>query len=169
VKRTAAPTAVLALAAVLAGCGPRDVQSAGALVGRWQGHVAWRDATTPIALRIEPRGDSLAARFFAPALGVDSLDAGALSFDSPRVYFAVPDSAGAIAFDGWLRRGLIVGAFSSPALHEPNASLLPQASLRREEPRRHTSPWPESLSVAAPLPHEREHGLGEWLRDRAAR
>ena len=167
--RLATAAALVLAALALASCGPRDVQSPAALVGRWEGHVAWRDATTPLALVILRAGDSLAVRFFAPGLGVDSLDAGTLSFDSPRVHFSVPDSAGSIAFDGWLRRGLIVGAFSSPSLGgETNASRLPQLALKLRVPPAHKSPWPEALSVAAPVVRERERSLGAWLRARVA-
>ncbi len=165
--RTAPAAALLALA--LCSCGPRDVQTPAALVGRWEGHVAWRDATTPLGLRVEPRGDSLAAWLFAPALGVDSLDVGRLSFASPRVHFAVPDSSGAVAFDGWLRRDLVVGALSARWLPEANRSRLPQLALGRRVARRHPPPWPESLEVAAPVSPEPERSLGAWLRARAAR
>jgi hypothetical protein len=161
--------ALALIAAACGACGPRDLQTPAALVGRWDGHVAWRDATTPLSIAIAPEGDSLAVRFFAPALGIDSLDAGRLSFDSPRVHFAVPDSAGAVAFDGWHRRGLIVGALSMPELGERNASRLPQLSLKRRVPPAHKAPWPESLSVAPPMPREREASLGGWLRALASR
>jgi len=172
VKRLRAAAGAFAACAALAlgACGPRDVQSPAALVGRWEGHVAWRDATTPLAIVVAPRGDSLAVRFFAPSLGVDSLDAGRIAFDSPRVHFTVPDSAGAIAFDGWLRRGLVVGVLSSPLLGgETNRARLPQLSLKRRVPPEHKAPWPDSLSQSPPEPKERERSLGAWLRRLAAR
>ena len=174
-RRAGAPhgrevAAALLAALALASCGPRDVQTPAALVGRWEGHVAWHDATTPLALVVRREGDSLTARFSAPALGVDSLEAGRLSFDSPRVHLSLPDPGGAIAFDGWLRRGLIVGGLTSPTLGgDRNASRLPQFSLKLRVPPPHRSPWPESLSVAPPLPREPERSLGAWLRARAAR
>jgi hypothetical protein len=160
----------LLLACALASCGPRDRQAPGALLGRWEGHVAWRDATTPLALVVAPDGDSLAAWFFAPALGVDSLAAGRLSFDSPRVHFSLPDSLGDVAFDGWLRRGLVVGALSAPVLGgETNPGRLPQLSLQRRDVRPHRAPWPESLTVAPAVVPEPERSLGAWLAVRAGR
>lgn len=156
--------ALALVAAFAAGCGPRDVQAPGALEGRWQGHVAWHDATTPIVLVVSRDGDSLAARVLAPALADDSLEAGRFAYDAPRVHFAVPDSAGAIAFDGWLRRGLVVGAFSGGALGaESNRTLLPQLSLKRIETRRRTAPWPDSLNAAPVIAREPQHSLGAWL------
>jgi hypothetical protein len=168
--RFAGPCAAALLSALLlCSCGPRDRQAPEALIGRWEGHVAWRDATTPLALVVRADGESLAVRFFAPALGVDSLEAGRLSFESPRVHFMVPDSLAPIAFDGWLR-GLVVGALSSRVLGgETNRGLLPQLSLKRRVPPAHKAPWPESLSVAPPVPRERERSLGAWLRALAAR
>jgi hypothetical protein len=85
------------------------------------------------------------------------------------VHLSVPDSAGPIAFDGWLRRGLVVGAFSAPMLGESNRGLLPQVSLRRAEAPKHLSPWPDSLRAQPPMPHEPERSFGAWLRARAAR
>jgi len=163
-KRPPLAAALALLAALAAGCGPRDVQTADALVGRWQGHVAWHDATTPLVLVVTRDGDSLGARVLTPAFGADSLEAGRLAYDSPRVHFAVPDSSGALAFDGWLRRGLVVGAFSGPALGaETNRTLLPQLSLKRIEPRRRAAPWPDSLNAAPVIPREPQHSLGAWL------
>ena len=168
-RRAASLAALLALFA-LASCGPRDVQQPAALVGHWQGHVAWRDATTPIELEVARSGDSLAATFSAPALGVVERPIGPLAYAPPRVHFTVRDSGGAFAFDGWLRRGLVVGAFSSPALGgETNPSRLPQLALKRRVAPARRAPWPESLSVAPPVPHERERSFGAWLLARAAR
>ncbi len=161
-RRGAAAT-LLALALLLGSCGPRDVQTRDVLVGRWDGHVAWRDATTPIGLHVAPQADSLAVWFFAPALGVDSLFAGRLSYASPRVHFEVPDSIGLIGFDGWLRRGLVVGVFSNTALGETNPSRLPQLSLQRREARTHALPWPDSLLASPVIAHEPQRGLGAWL------
>ena len=168
--RVTGGAAMCAAALALASCGPRDVQSPATLLGRWEGHVAWHDATTPLAIHVLADGVSLAVRFFAPALGVDSLEAGRLSFSSPHVHFRVPDSSGAVAFDGWLRRGLIVGAFSSDAsAGATNPGLLAQLSLKRRVPPAHKSPWPESLLVAPVIPRERERSLGAWLRAHAGR
>ncbi len=156
--------ALACLALLAAGCGPRDVQTPGALLGRWEGHVAWRDATTPIGVAIARDGDSLAVRVVLAGLAADTLDAGRFAYVPPHVHFALPDSAGAIAFDGWLRRGLVVGALSGGALGaETNRTLLPQLSLKRLEPRRRTTPWPDSLNVAPPIAHEPQRSLGAWL------
>jgi hypothetical protein len=163
---------MLALAATLAACGPRDVQRSAALVGRWQGHVAWRDATTPVVLDVFPSAESLAATFTAPALGVDDLPVGRFAYDPPRVHFVVCDAAGAFAFDGWLRRGLVVGAFSSPALGgERNPSRLPQLSLQQPAPARHRSPFPPAAAVDSVPPPARlpQRSLGAWLLARLAR
>ena len=169
---TVVRVAVAAMFALLAAsCGPRDVQRPEAPVGRWQGHVAWHDATTPVALEVTRSGDSLAAVFSAPALGVEELPVGKLSYDAPRVHFDVGDRAGPIAFNGWLRRGLVVGALSSGAIAERNPSRLPQLSLKRkpEAPRR--LPWPAEAGVDSTPPpaSEPQRSLGEWLRARAAR
>ena len=161
--------AVSALALLLASCGPRDVQQPVALPGRWQGHVAWRDATTPVMLDVTRSGDSLAAMFSAPALGVDSLPIGTLSYDPPRVHFRVHDATGTWAFDGWLRRGLVVGAFSSSTLGgERNPSRLPQLSLQRSPAARRRTPWPAEAGVDSVPPPVRvpQRSLGIWLLTR---
>ncbi len=161
--------AMAALALALGSCGPRDVQQPEALAGRWQGHVAWRDATTPVELDITQSGDSLAAMFSAPALGVDSLPLGKLSYDPPRVHFKVHDATGAYAFDGWLRRGLVVGAISGTTLGaEQNPSRLPQLSLQRLPAVRRKLPWPAEAGVdSAPPPAKApQSSLGIWLLTR---
>ena len=121
---------------LLSSCGPRDSQTAAALVGDWRGHVAWRDGTTPLVLHVRAEGDSLAATLDAPALGVTGQPVGRVSYDSPRVHFAVTDSAGTLAFDGWLRRGLVVGALSGgPTGAETNHTfLVSSARLSRIQP-----------------------------------
>jgi hypothetical protein len=154
------------LALALASCGPRDVQQPVALVGSWQGHVAWHDATTPVVLDITHSGDSLAAMFSAPALGVDSLPIGKLSYDPPRVHFRVHDATGSWTFDGWLRRGLVVGAFSSPVLGgERNPSRLPQLSLQQRPAIRRRSPFPAAAGVDSVPPPAQvpQRSLGIWL------
>ncbi|MBI5170093.1 MAG: hypothetical protein HZA61_11435 [Candidatus Eisenbacteria bacterium] len=155
----------LALLSFLGGCGPRDVQTAGSLVGEWKGHVAWRDGTTPLVLHVRADGDSLAATLDAPALGVSAQPIGRVSFDSPRVHFAVADSAGTVAFDGWLRRGLVVGALSGgPLAAETNRALLPQLSLKQAVKPAKPSPWPEGVVGAEPpLESAKERSLAEWL------
>jgi len=164
--------AAAALALLLSGCGPRDVQRPDALLGRWQGHVAWRDATTPVALEVTRDGDSLAATLDAPALGVHALRLGRLAYAAPRVHFSVPDSAGALGFDGWLRRGLLVGALSSPAPGgETNPSRQPQLAFGRAPVAARKLPWPAAAGVGAapPILPAPERSLGAWLRSRAAR
>ena len=111
------------------------MQQPEALIGRWQGHVAWRDATTPVMLEVARSDDSLAAMFSAPALGVEELPIGKLSYDPPRVHFTVRDARARSTFDGWLRRGLVVGAFSSDSLGRAQplaaaAALAPAAARR---------------------------------------
>ncbi len=164
--------ALAALALLVTSCGPRDVQRPAALVGHWQGHVAWRDATTPIALDVFPSAESLAAMFTAPALGVADLPLGRFAYDPPRVHFTLHDSTGTYAFDGWLRRGLVVGAFSSAALGgERNPSRLPQLSLQQRPPVRQRSPFPPAAGVDSVPPPARlpQRSLGAWLRARPGR
>lgn len=160
-----------AVALALSSCGPNDRQSPAALVGRWEGHIAWRDATTPLTLEVARDGDSLVATFGAPALGVEHLAAGRLSYAAPRVHLVVPDSSAPVAFDGWLRRGLVVGSLSSAALGSArNPALLPQFSLRQKSSGKRRMPWPDSL-MGGPPPVVRtaERSLGAWLGARAGR
>jgi hypothetical protein len=169
VTRALRATAAAALALLLGSCGPRDVQQPAALAGRWEGHVAWRDATTPVVLTVTPSGDSLAALFSAPALGVEDLPIGTFSYDAPRVHFTVRDETGAYAFDGWLRRGLVVGAFSSTTLGaERNPSRLPQLSLRQPATGKRKSPFPAAAGVDSAPPPARapQRSLGVWLLTR---
>ncbi|MFN8586704.1 MAG: hypothetical protein U0704_02795 [Candidatus Eisenbacteria bacterium] len=158
--------AFLLLAA--AGCGPRDVQTAQGLVGDWKGHVAWRDATTPLVLHVRAEGDSLVATMDAPALHVTGQPVGRVSFDSPRVRFVVADSAGTITFDGWRRRNLIVGAWSGgPVAGVTNRALLPQLSLQLVVPPVHKSPWPEGVvGGEPPIVPANERSLAEWIAAR---
>lgn len=164
--RSGATIAVAAFVLVsLASCGPRDTQTASALVGDWKGHVAWRDATTPVTLHVRARGDSLDATLDAPALAVSGHPIGRVSFDSPRVHFEVADSAGTVAFDGWLRRGLVVGAFSGgPIGAETNHALLPQLSLKQAVKPAKPSPWPEGVvGGEPPIVPAPQRSLAEWL------
>lgn len=163
--RLAALTILLLFAA---GCGPRDVQIAQGLVGEWKGHVAWHDATTPIVLHVRAEGDSLVATLDAPALQVQAQPIGRVSFDSPRVHFTVRDSARTVAFDGWRRRNLIVGAFSGAPLGTgANRALLPQLSLQLVVPPSRPSPWPKGVvGGEPPLEPASERSLVEWLAAR---
>ena len=97
--------------------------------------------------------------------------AGRLAYDAPRVHFVIADSSASIAFDGWLRRGLVVGAFSSPLLGETrNPALLPQLSLRQKTTARRQAPWPDSIVGAAPpVARAPERSLAEWLGARTGR
>lgn len=170
--------AALACAALVlvagASCGPRDLQTQEALIGEWRGHVAWRDGTTPVTLHVAADGESLVATLDAAALGVSAQPLGRLSYDSPRVHFVVADSAASHSFDGWLRRGLVVGSFSP--LAEPaagsapvvrNPSRLPQLSLKRWEKPAQPSPWPEGVvGGEPPVEPAPERSLGEWLSRR---
>lgn len=169
---TRAAVALLALALALASCGPRDVQAPEALLGHWSGSLAWRDATTPVAMVVTREGDSLAASLDAPELGLHGQPLGRLSFRSPRVHFAWRDSGGAFAFDGWLRRGLVVGAVSSAALGgERNPTLLPQLALSQRKAERRQRPWPAAVVVESlpASPSGPPRALGTWLAERAAR
>lgn len=122
----------------LGACGPRDRQVPVALVGRWQGRIAWRDAETPVALEIAAEGDSLTAVLDAPDLGLARAPIGRVSFDSPRVHFAIPGSRDTVAFDGWFRRGVFTGALSSSALGRGGrTALLPQLAMGRPPGRPH--------------------------------
>lgn len=153
--------------AFLSSCGPADQQSSAALLGEWNGHVAWRDGTTPLTIHIAAEGDSFVATLDAPALGVTAQSLGKLSYGSPRVHFAVADSAAEYVFDGWLRRGLIVGAFSHAGVAGQNPSLLPQLSLKRHVESTKPSPWPKGVvGGAPPVAPARERSLVEWLSRR---
>lgn len=169
--RAALAAATLTLCVLATSCGPRDTQTASSLVGDWRGHVAWRDGTTPVTLHVRGVGDSLAATLDAPALGVGAQPVGRVSFDSPRVHFSVADSAGTFAFDGWLRRGLVVGAFSGgPIGAETNHALLPQLSLKQAVKPAKPSPWPEGVvGGEPPVVPAPQRSLGEWFASRAAR
>ncbi|MCC6650127.1 MAG: hypothetical protein IT348_03145 [Candidatus Eisenbacteria bacterium] len=158
-----------------ASCGPRDRQTVETLVGEWRGHVAWRDGTTPVVLHVAADGESLVATLDAAALGVSAQPVGRVSFDSPRVHFEVKDSAASHSFDGWLRRGLVVGSFSPLAgagasgavTGQRNPSLLPQLSLKRWERPTQPSPWPEGVvGGEPPVVPAPERSLGEWLSRR---
>lgn len=123
---------VLALALLLASCGPRDVQSPEALAGHWQGSIAWRDATVPVDLDVERSGDGFAARFTAPELLLRDVPVEAFIYASPKVRFQVPVGGETWAFDGWFRRNLLVGACSGGSLPRTmNRAQLPQLGLRR--------------------------------------
>lgn len=150
---------------LLSSCGPRDSQTAAALIGDWRGHVAWRDGTTPLVLHVRAEGDSLAATLDAPALGVAGQPVGRVSYDSPRVHFVVTDSAGTLAFDGWLRRGLVVGALSGgPTGAETNHALLPQLSLKQAVKPAKPSPWPEGVvGGEPPIVPATQRSLAEWI------
>lgn len=163
--RAALAAAALVLVSLAASCGPRDTQTASSLVGDWRGHVAWRDGTTPMLLHVRAEGDSLTATLDAPALGVSAQPIGRVSFDSPRVHFAVAESVGTIAFDGWLRRGLVVGAFSGgPVGAQTNHALLPQLSLKQAVKPAKPSPWPEGVvGGEPPIVPAKERSLGEWF------
>jgi hypothetical protein len=170
-KRLALPALAL-LALLAASCGPRDVQQPGVLIGRWYGRISWRDATTPVMLDVLRSGDSLSAMFSAPALGVDSLPLGRLAYDPPRVHFVVHDVAGRFVFDGWLRRGLVVGSLASPSFgNETNPSRLPQVSLQQRPANRKKLPFPAAAQVDSVPPPERlpQHSLGAWLLSRLVR
>lgn len=167
-KRRLARWALAVLLAAATSCGPRDVQTTDALVGDWKGHVAWRDATTPLVLHVHAEGDSLAATLDAPALGVTAQAVSGMSFDSPRVHFEVPDATGTSAFDGWLRRGLIVGSFSGGTVGpDTNRALLPQLSLKQVVPPVHRSPWPEGVvGGEPPIEPAKERSLAAWFAAR---
>jgi hypothetical protein len=167
-RRRSLPALALLLAALSFSCGPRDVQSEQGLVGLWEGYVAWHDATLRIDLEVAAADDSLVAWLSAPAVAVQRQPLGRLEFASPQVRFALRDSGDVFAFKGWLRRGLVVGAFSSPALGgETNPSRLPQLSLRRHEAPAHPTPWPGAAAGAMPREAPAaERSIGAWLRAR---
>jgi len=158
-----------ALVLLSTGCGPRDVQTPDAPLGAWQGTLSWRGERTPLSLEVSRAGESLAVLVSAPALGVSRLDAGALAFTPPRVRFTIPDSSGPIAFEGWLRRGVMVGALASTSLiAERNPSRLPLVTLSRVRPR-HPLPFPREAGSDSfpPPPPAPERSIGAWLRSRA--
>lgn len=138
-RTTRVPHLLAALLAALAaafgaGCGPRDVQSPDALVGHWEGNLAYRDATLPVDLDIGRRGESLEARLTAPGLMIRDLPVGGFAFRSPKVRFRLPVGGETWTFDGWFRRSIIVGALSGGSLPMTfNRGRLPQLGLKLVE------------------------------------
>lgn len=163
-------TSRVALAAAFAlgllfSCGPRDSQT-----GRRAGRRLAR--ARRVARRHDPARAARARRGrFArrharrSALGVAGQPVGRVSYDSPRVHFVVTDSAGTLAFDGWLRRGLVVGALSGgPTGAETNHALLPQLSLKQAVKPAKPSPWPEGVvGGEPPIVPATQRSLAEWI------
>jgi len=132
-------TSFLSAAALLAGlalplgsCGPRDVQSPEALVGHYEGNIAWRDATLPVDLDLEVRDGRLLARATLPALLARDLPVEGFEFRSPKVRFRLPMGSETWVFDGWFRRGIFSGTFSGGSLPLTfNRNTLPRLGLKR--------------------------------------
>lgn len=153
----------------IASCGPRDRQVPAALVGRWQGRIAWRDAETPVALEIAADGDSLTALLEAPELGLSRAPIGRVSFDSPRVHFAIPGARDTVAFDGWFRRGVFTGALSSATLGRGGrTALLPQLAMGRPPGRPHLPGVVADTLPIATAAAGSPDTLVAWLQARAA-
>lgn len=147
----------LCAAAVLASCGPPDRQSTDALVGHWLGNVSYRDATAKIELDVEKQGDSLVARITSDELLIHEMPIGTFSYSKPHVHFVIPDEDAPLTFDGWLRRNLVVGTFTSSMFPRPERkATLPQLSLRRTHP----STFPYRVDTL------RFAGSGVWLAAR---
>ncbi len=147
----------LCAAILLGSCGPPDRQSADALVGHWLGNASYRDATVRLELDVERRGDSLAARITSDELLIRDSPIATFAYAEPRVHFVIPDEEAPLTFDGWLRRNLIVGAFTSSRFpHPERKATLPQLSLRRTYP----STFPYRVDTL------RFAGSGVWLAGR---
>jgi len=128
--------AALALAAAFAGCGPRDVQSPGALAGHYEGNVAWRDQTMPVDLDIALVDGRPVARAALPALLARDVPVEGFEFRSPTVRFRLPVGGETWEFDGWFRRGAFSGTFTGGSLPRTlNRNTLPRLGLRRIERR----------------------------------
>lgn len=134
-RRTRTPllAALLAALALAPGsCGPRDVQSPGALAGHYEGNIAWRDATLPVDLDIEVREGRLVARASLPAMLARDLPVEGFEYRSPKVRFRLPMGSETWVFDGWFRRSVLSGTFSGGSLPLTfNRGTLPHAGLRR--------------------------------------
>lgn len=173
-KRLRLALAVLAsgLVAALAACAPPDTQGAQALLGAWVGSVTYRDTSTTLTLDVIADGDSLAATFGAPELGVARTRIRRFSYARPRVHFVVAASADTLAFDGWLRRGLLVGVVTSravPALER--LVVLPQFGFHRPQKKLELAGVDSSFNAPAvvsalPPGSPRADTLASWLRSR---
>ncbi|HEV2104370.1 MAG TPA: hypothetical protein VGU27_01480 [Candidatus Eisenbacteria bacterium] len=172
VRARARIAALAAALLALSACGPRDVQRPAALVGRWEGQVAYRDGTLPLALVIATDRDSLRAELDAPTLGLVAAPLGRLAYDPPALHFTLAAARGPVAFDGWFRRDLIVGTLSAGALAPPGrTSLLPQLTLARLRPRHPHLPGVDTTTAAprgGAAPGGDPDTLLAWLRARGA-
>ncbi|MEO5987371.1 MAG: hypothetical protein ABIU54_02250, partial [Candidatus Eisenbacteria bacterium] len=147
----------LCMAALLTSCGPPDRQSPDALVGHWLGNVSYRDATVKLEFDVRKQGDSLAAWITSDELLLRDMPIGSFTYAKPRVRFVIPDEEAPLTFDGWLRRNLLVGTFTSSRFpHPERKATLPQLSLRRTYP----SSFPYRVDTL------RFAGSGVWLAAR---
>lgn len=133
--RSARPIAFAAaalLAALIGSCGPGDVQSPEALVGHYEGNIAWRDATLPVDLDIEMREGRPVVRATLPALLARDLPVEGFEYRSPKVRFRLPVGRESWTFEGWFRRSIISGTFSGGSLPLTlNRNTLPHLGLKR--------------------------------------
>ena len=119
-------------AALAASCGPGDVQSPEALVGHWEGNVAWRDATLPVDLDLEMVNGQFVARATLPALLQGDVPVENFSYRSPKLRFRIPMGSETWNFEGWFRRNVISGTFSGGSLPLAlNRNTLPRLGLKR--------------------------------------
>ena len=128
----AALLAAAFFAALVASCGPGDVQSPEALAGHWEGNVAWHDATLPVDLDLEMVDGRLVARASLPAMLQGDVPVEGFSYRSPKVRFRMPMGSETWTFEGWFRRNIISGTFSGGSLPLAlNRNTLPHLGLRR--------------------------------------
>ncbi len=163
---------LLLMLGALASCAPPDTQNAHALLGAWVGSVTYQGESTPLTLEIIPEADSLAATFGAPELGVSRAAIAHFSYARPRVHFVVAATIDTLAFDGYFRRGILVGVVTSRAIPTTERLvLLPQFGFHRPQKKlelagvdsTYNAPAPQSqLPPATP----RADSLATWLRSR---
>lgn len=131
-RRALARLAAALLAALPAACGPNDVQSPDALVGHYEGNIAYRDATLPVDLDVERVAGRLVARATLPAMLERDLPLEGFSFGSPAVRFRLPMGEETWSFEGWFRRSIVSGTFSGGSLPAAaNRNTLPHLGLKR--------------------------------------
>jgi len=154
-RRALARLAVALLALLPVACGPNDVQSPAALVGHYEGNIAYRDATLPMDLDVAMEGGRLVARATLPALLQRDLPLEDFAFRSPQVRFRLPMGGETWLFEGWFRRSIVSGTFSGGSLPaSPNRNTLPHLGLKRVT-RRPPAPYAADTvrfaGAAAPL------------------
>jgi hypothetical protein len=171
-SRLALAAFLLAVMGALAACAPPDTQGAHALLGAWVGSVTYQGESTPLTLEITPKADSLAAVFGAPELGVAHAVIARFAYAKPRVHFVVPAAADTLAFDGYFRRGILVGVVTSRTIPATERLvLLPQFGFHRPQKKLELAGVDSTFNAPAPQPllppaTPRADTLADWLRSR---